>query len=74
MAVYRAIRAAGRDGRTDDELQVELNLRSNSENPRRVELWTSGAIEIRRDADGQPVRRRTRANRSAVVWVVVTVE
>jgi hypothetical protein len=68
-AVYAAIRAAGSQGRTDDELQAILNLDGSSERPRRWELWKLDRIQILKDADGQAVRRLTRTNRRAVVWV-----
>lgn len=67
--VYAAIRAAGIEGRTDDELQEQLGLDGSSERPRRWELWKQERICIRRDSGGQAVRRRTRTNRSAVVWI-----
>jgi hypothetical protein len=69
-AVYDAIRRAGPDGRTDDELQVLLDLDGSSERPRRWELWKLDQIRIRHDAEGKAVRRVTRTNRHAVVWVV----
>ena len=68
-AVYVAIRAAGQDGRTDDELQQLLGLDGSSERPRRWELWKLDQIRILRDVDGRPVRRLTRTQRRAVVWV-----
>ena len=68
-AVYVAIRSAGQDGRTDDELQQLLGLDGSSERPRRWELWKLDQIRILRDADGRPVRRLTRTQRRAVVWV-----
>ena len=70
LAVFQAIRAAGPRGRTDDELQVILGLDGSSERPRRWELWKRQAIKVQLDADGQAVRRLTRTNRHAVVWVV----
>jgi hypothetical protein len=57
---------------TDDELQIALRLDGSSERPRRWELWKRDAITIRRDAAGEPVRRLTRTQRHAVVWVEVT--
>ena len=71
--VLEAIRAAGARGMTDDELQIALGLEGNSERPRRWELWKRDAITIRRDAEGAPVRRLTRTQRHAVVWVEVDV-
>src|SRR5262245_60260595 len=70
-AVRAAIQAAGRSGRTDDEIQVLLHLDGSSERPRRWELWKRGAIDILRDGEGRAVRRLTRTNRWAVVWVTV---
>ena len=68
-AVLDAIRAAGRQGATDDELQQRLGLDGSSERPRRWELWKLNRITVQRNADGEPVRRLTRTNRWAVVWV-----
>jgi hypothetical protein len=67
--VFDAIRAAGADGRTDDELQALLELDGSSERPRRWELWKLDRIRIKRDDDGHPIRRCTRTNRRAVVWI-----
>jgi hypothetical protein len=67
--VFAAIRAAGLEGRTDDELQIELQLDGSSERPRRWELWRLNLIAVRRDDRNQPVRRLTRTNRRAVVWI-----
>ena len=67
--VLEAIHAAGARGMTDDELQIALRLDGSSERPRRWELWKRDAITIRRDAAGAPVRRLTRTQRRAVVWV-----
>lgn len=67
--VLEAIRATGADGATDDELQMRLGLDGSSERPRRWELWKLAHIAIRRDAGGDPVRRLTRTNRRAVVWI-----
>jgi hypothetical protein len=67
--VRAAIVAAGPEGRTDDELQLLLQLDGSSERPRRWELWKMNRIRVRTDPEGKPVRRLTRTNRSAVVWV-----
>jgi hypothetical protein len=70
-AVAAMIRASGRHGHTDDELQVILDLDGSSERPRRWELWKRDHIRILRDAEGKTVRRLTRSGRWAVVWVSV---
>jgi hypothetical protein len=67
--VFDAIRAAGVEGRTDDELQVLLDLDGSSERPRRWELWKAQAIRPRTDRDGHVVHRLTRTRRRAVVWI-----
>jgi len=67
--VLEAIRAAGLEGRTDDELQTELGLDGSSERPRRWELWKLNRIVIKRDPAGDPIRRLTRTRRRAVVWI-----
>lgn len=69
--VYQTILDAAEYGRTDDEIQFELDLASNCEHPRRWELMRAGRITIQRNAKGDAVKRLTRANRHAVVWVVV---
>lgn len=63
------IKAAGAEGRTDDEIQEQLHLDGSSERPRRWELWKLGLIDMKRDAQGEVVRRLTRTQRRAVVWV-----
>lgn len=67
--VFAEIRRAGLLGKTDDELQVELGLDGSSERPRRRELEMLQRIAILRDAHGDAIRRRTRTQRRAVVWV-----
>lgn len=67
--VYAAIRAAGQEGATDDELQERLQLDGSSERPRRWELWKLNQITLRRDDRGAVVTRPTRTHRRAVVWV-----
>jgi hypothetical protein len=69
LMVLHAIKAAGTQGRTDDELQSILNLDGSSERPRRWELWKLEQIRILRDERGEAVKRLTRTNRRAVVWV-----
>lgn len=61
--VLRVIEAAGEAGRTDEELQDELQMAGSTQRPRRVELVEGGYI---RDS-GQ--RRPTHSGRAAVVWV-----
>ena len=69
-AEVRAFIAAARaDGHTDDEIQEQLGLDGSSERPRRWELWKLGSIEMKRDGRGEVVKRRTRTQRRAVVWV-----
>jgi len=67
--VFAAIRAAGSEGATDDELQERLHLDGSSERPRRWELWKLNRIAMRRDDRGEVVKRLTRTHRRAVVWV-----
>ena len=67
--VLATIRAAGGRGVTDDELQEQLGLDGSSERPRRWELWKRDEIRIARDATGHAIKRVTRTNRQAVVWV-----
>ena len=64
--VLQAIVAAGPDGRTDHELQAELNMTGDSERPRRWSLQNAGLI---RDSGK---RRRSPAGRKAIVWECVS--
>mgnify|MGYP001571695515 CR=1 FL=1 len=63
LKVYDKIRLAGWDGKTTDELEVELNLTHQSCSARVNELQEMKLIE-RRGA-----RRKTRAGRSAFIYV-----
>lgn len=61
--VLNAIAFAGEQGRTDEELQNQLNLNPSTQRPRRVELVEGGWVE---DSER---RRRTKSGRDAVVWI-----
>ncbi len=62
--VYRALVAAGPHGKTDDELQVELDMDPSTQRPRRVEL-------VRKDlVVDSGTKRLTRSRRRATVWIV----
>lgn len=61
--VWDAIRAAGMDGLTDEEIQERLNMVGNTARPRRRELQLAGRV---RDSGKT---RPTRRGRKAVVWV-----
>jgi hypothetical protein len=67
--VEAAIDRWARHGRTDDELQRDLQLDGSSERPRRWELVKQQKIVIRRDHTGAAVKRRTSTGRWAVVWI-----
>jgi hypothetical protein len=69
--VEEVIVGARAAGQTDDAVQAALDIDGNSERPRRWELWKLGRITLLRDADGNPIKRRTRSGRLAVVWVAV---
>lgn len=62
-AVLRFLEERGQLGATDEEIQLALELRSQSEGPRRGELVKAGLV---RDS-GQ--RRPTTSGRAAVVWI-----
>jgi len=66
MQVYEAIKDAGSNGMTDDELMVKLDMRGNTLHPRRWELTR----KFKNVVDSGK-RRRTRTGRNAIVWVVV---
>lgn len=61
--VYEAIKAAGLEGRTDDELQVELGMNPSTERPRRIEVEKYGLVTD----SGRT--RPTRSGKQAHVWV-----
>ena len=63
--VYGAIRRSGDQGRTCDELEVQLELRHQTASARVREL---AARDLIRDSGA---RRPTRSGRGAVVWQVV---
>jgi len=60
--VYEYIAGRGQAGATDQECQEALNLASNTQGPRRIELTKSGHV---RDS-GE--RRPTRSGRGAICW------
>jgi len=62
--VLDAIAQAGERGRTDEELQDELNMNPSTERPRRIELVEGGWIE------DSGTTRQTDAHRDAVVWAL----
>lgn len=62
--VRHAILKAGRRGLTCDEVEVLLDMRHQTASARIRELALRGAVH------DSTVRRRTRSNRSAIVWVV----
>lgn len=61
--VLEAICNAGERGLTDDELQIVLNLRSQTQSPRRRELELTGLV------NDSGKTRITRNKRPAVVWI-----
>jgi hypothetical protein len=61
--VFQHIDTSDALGATDQEMQDALGLSSQSEGPRRVELWKADRI---RDSERT---RKTRAGNPAVVWV-----
>lgn len=67
-AVCEAIRAAGADGLTDEEMLSATGLQPSTGRPRRVELVQAGRV-----IDSGRTRR-TKSGRSAVVWVTTTTE
>ena len=69
-SVLAVIQAAGPVGATDDEIQIALDLDGSSERPRRWELWKHDRIRILRDSSGAAVKRSTRSDRRAVVWII----
>ncbi len=62
--VFLYIVECGRDGATDDEIQVRLDMNPSTQRPRRVDLVREGFVTD----SGR--KRKTRGNRNAVVWVL----
>jgi hypothetical protein len=62
-AVMEFIRTQGIKGATDEEVQTALNLRVQSETPRRVELVRDGLVH---DSGST---RQTSSDKPATVWV-----
>jgi len=63
-AVLRFIESRGRDGATDDEIQVGLGMSPSTERPRRIELF-----EARHIVKVVDVQRWTRTRRYAEVYM-----
>lgn len=61
--LYRYLLSCGEDGATDDQMSVEAGMELNTQNPRRRELVKLGL------ARATKMRRKTRRNRNAIVWV-----
>ena len=68
--VYRAIAASGRQGMTDDEVEVHLDLRHQTASARRRELVLQGRVVNRGLGKGD--KRVTRSERKAFVWIAHT--
>lgn len=66
--VYRELVSRGREGGTDEELQMDLAMSPNTQRPRRVELVRQGFVE------DSGMTRKTQARRDAVVWRVARVK
>ena len=64
--VYSHIKAAGINGCTDEEVQIALGIRVQSETARRVELTQSGFVV------NSGRTRRTESDRQATVWVATS--
>ena len=60
--VFKFLQVIG--GATDEEMQIALRMSANTQRPRRCELEQQGRVID----SGQ--RRKTRARRDAVVWIV----
>ena len=64
--VLEAIRSAGRNGLTDEEMQIALEMNPNTQRPRRRELVMKGLV-----ADSGH-RRPTSTGRNATVWATAS--
>jgi hypothetical protein len=65
-AVLRFIESRGREGATDDEIQVGLGMSPSTERPRRIELFEARLIVK------NGVQRYTRAGRLAEVYMATS--
>lgn len=63
IEVLKYLGRCGERGATDEEIQLALGMKGNTERPRRRELEKAGAIR----SSGT---RKTRSGRSAAVWVI----
>lgn len=63
--VLAYLRARGSDGATDEEMQHALGMNPSTQRPRRIELVDAGYVT---DSFS---KRKTQANRNAVVWVAI---
>jgi hypothetical protein len=68
--VFRCVLESGERGMTDREIQAALNMKENTQRPRRVELWQERRIRYKRDADGQLAFRVHGVRVKEFVWVV----
>ena len=66
--VLELVRAAGDEGKTDDEIAIELYLHPDSARPRRYELTQRGYLK----ASGQ--RRPCPGGRTGTVWIATEKE
>lgn len=69
--VYDFVLARGRDGATDDEVQVALGLGHSTGSSSCSTLRRDGWLVPALDDQGRPMRRRTRAGNWAYVWRAV---
>ena len=66
--ILNAIRTAGTDGLTDEQIVSATGLPGDTVRPRRGELFAQFLVDELKH-DGEPVMRRTRRGRQAQVWV-----
>ena len=63
LRVYRYLKHQGASGATDQEIQDALDLRAQTEGPRRIGLAKKGLVV------DSGKRRLTHSRRKAIVWV-----
>lgn len=68
--VLAQILLAGDHGRTDDEVEVLLEMRHQTASSRRVYLEGKGIVIKRLDERGRLVKRTTRSGRNAGVYII----
>lgn len=63
LKVLACIQSAGTEGKTDDEVEIELGMRHQTASARRKDLVDDGLVVKK------GIKRATRSGRGAFVWI-----